>query len=189
MILDDFKAAEAVMLAMQAPDFISQVEEAAEVCVSRLQRGSKLMFAGNGGSAADAQHWAAELIARFNYDRPSIPAIALTTDTSALTAIGNDYGYRYVFSRQIEGLGTPGGDVLIVISTSGNSENILEAISSAKAKGIYVIGLTGKDGGQMKSRCNICIIVPSNSTPHIQEGHTVIGHAICSHIESKMYPK
>jgi len=155
--------------------------------VSALQRGNKLLFAGNGGSAADAQHWAAELVSRFNYDRPGLPGIALTTDTSALTAIGNDYGYERVFARQIEALGRK-GDLLFAISTSGNSKNVLYGIETARTLGIEVIGFTGRQGGVMADRCAVCLHMPSDETAKIQEGHELIGHLICGMIEGEMFP-
>lgn len=156
--------------------------------VAALKRGNKILFAGNGGSAADAQHWAAELVSRFNYDRPGLPGIALTTDTSALTAIGNDYGYERVFARQVEALGRK-GDVLFAISTSGNSKNILAAIDAARGLGIDVIGVTGRKGGAMADRCALCLHMPSDETPKIQEGHELLGHLICGLIEREMYPR
>lgn len=166
----------------------AQVVEAVRVCVDALRSGRKIMFAGNGGSAADAQHWAGELVSRFYYDRPGLPAIALTTDTSILTAIGNDYGYDYTFARQVEALGQA-GDVLVAISTSGRSKNILRALDAADAKGVEVLGFTGAGGGDMASRCRICFRIPSDETPRIQEGHEFIGHLLCGLIESEMFPR
>lgn len=156
-------------------------------CVRALKCGNKILFAGNGGSAADAQHWAAELVSRFGYDRPGLPGIALTTDTSALTAIGNDYGFERVFARQIEALGRK-GDVLFAISTSGNSRNIIAAIEAARAIGIEVVGFTGRSGGAMPDRCTVCLQMPSDETPKIQEGHELLGHLICGLIEREMFP-
>jgi len=156
--------------------------------VAALRNGHKLLFAGNGGSAADAQHWAGELVSRFYYDRPGLPAIALTTDTSILTAIGNDYGYDYVFARQVEALGQE-GDVLVAISTSGNSRNIVRAIEAAREKRMVVIGYTGQGGGQMASLCDLCFRVPSGETPRIQEGHEALGHLLCALIEAEMFPR
>ena len=151
-----------------------------------LRRGNKLLFAGNGGSAADAQHWAGELVSRFNFDRSGLAAIALTTDTSILTAIGNDYGYDYVFARQVEALGR-GGDLLFVISTSGNSKNILRAIGAARDLGVGVVGFTGQGGGAMAELCDVCFRMPSSETPKIQEGHEFLGHLICGLIEHEMF--
>lgn len=165
----------------------SQVLDVVARSVVALQRGNKLLIAGNGGSAADAQHWAAELVSRFNYDRPGLSAIALTTDTSALTAIGNDYGFERVFARQIEALGRK-GDVLFAISTSGNSRNILAAIEAAHAMGIEVVGFTGRKGGAMACCCTVCLHMPSDETPKIQEGHELVGHMICGMVEREMFP-
>lgn len=165
-----------------------QIIDAVNLCVGALRAGKKVMFAGNGGSAADAQHWAGELVSRFYYDRPGLAAVALTTDTSILTAIGNDYGYDYTFAHQVEALGQE-GDVLIAISTSGKSSNILRAIDAADARGVVVIGFTGLGGGDMKDRCRICFRVPSSETPRIQEGHEFIGHLLCGLIESEMHPR
>lgn len=165
-----------------------QIRDAVALCVEALRAGKKIMFAGNGGSAADAQHWAGELVSRFYYDRPGLPAIALTTDTSILTAIGNDYGYDYTFARQIEALGQA-GDVFVAISTSGRSRNIMRALEASEAKGVRVIGFTGEHGGDMKDRCEICFCIPSNETPRIQEGHEFIGHLLCALIESEMFPR
>jgi len=162
--------------------------QAAEACVVALRAGCKLLFCGNGGSAADAQHWAGELVSRFSYDRPGLAAIALTTDTSILTAIGNDYGYERLFARQIEALGVT-GDVLLAISTSGNSPNIVAALEAARARGITSIGFTGEAGGKMAALCDICLQIPSGSTPRIQEGHEVLGHAICGMIEAAIFPR
>ena len=162
------------------------VAQAVDLCASALRAGGKLLFAGNGGSAADAQHWAGELVGRFHFDRPGLAAIALTTDTSILTAIGNDYGYDYTFARQVEALGR-GGDVLFAISTSGNSRNILRAIEAAKAMDIRVIGFTGETGGAMAARCDLCFRVPSRETPKIQEGHEFLGHLICGLIEHVLF--
>lgn len=165
-----------------------QVEQVLAISVQALKAGRKILFAGNGGSAADAQHWAGELVSRFYFDRPGLPGIALTTDTSILTAIGNDYGYDYVFARQIEALGQE-GDVLFAISTSGNSKNIVRAIDAARAKGMKVVGFTGHSGGAMVSSCDICFRVPSTETPRIQEGHEALGHLLCALIEAEMFPR
>jgi D-sedoheptulose 7-phosphate isomerase len=162
--------------------------QAVALVVTALQAGRKLLLCGNGGSAADAQHWAGELVSRFYYDRPGLPAIALTTDTSILTAIGNDYGYDRVFSRQVEALGQQ-GDVLFAISTSGNSKNVIAAIDAARSRGIAVVGFTGESGGAMAGLCDLCIRIPSPSTPRIQEGHEVLGHAICAMVEAAIFPR
>jgi D-sedoheptulose 7-phosphate isomerase len=162
--------------------------KAAELCVTALRAGGKVLICGNGGSAADAQHWAGELVSRFHYDRPGLAAVALTTDSSILTAIGNDYGYERVFARQIEAIGAT-GDVLFALSTSGNSPNVLAALEAARAKGISTVGFTGQGGGKMAALCDLCIRVPSSSTPRIQEGHEVLGHAICGMIEAAIFPR
>ena len=161
------------------------IQQAAERCIIALANGHKLLICGNGGSAADAQHMAAELVGRFIKDRPALSAIALTTDTSALTAIANDYGYDEVFSRQVEGLCRK-GDVLIAISTSGNSRNVLKAVDAAHIVGSSVIGLLGKSGGALKRKCDVSLIVPSDVTARIQEMHIVIGHLICALVEEHM---
>ncbi len=165
-----------------------QIVQAVRLCVDALRAGNKILFAGNGGSAADAQHWAGELVSRFYYDRPGLPAIALTTDTSILTAIGNDYGYDYTFARQVEALGRE-GDVFVAISTSGNSPNILRAADAAKQRGVRVIGFTGQGGGKLAPGCDTCFRIPSDETPRIQEGHEFIGHLLCAMIEQEMFPK
>lgn len=160
------------------------------LCTSALRSGNRLLIAGNGGSAADAQHWAGELVSRFYYDRPGLAAIALTTDSSILTAIGNDYGYDYVFARQVEALGQA-GDVLMAISTSGGSPNIVRAVEAARERGMKVIGFTGNGPGghALAARCDVCFQVPSAETPRIQEGHEFIGHTVCALIEAEMHPR
>ncbi len=165
-----------------------EIVRAVELCLASLRSDGKILFAGNGGSAADAQHWAGELVSRFYYDRPGLPAIALTTDTSILTAIGNDYGYDYTFARQVEALGRR-GDVLVVISTSGNSPNILRAAQVARDRGIVVIGFTGQGGGKLAPLSDVCFRIPSDETPRVQEGHEFIGHLLCALIEADMYPR
>ena len=152
------------------------------------KEGKKTLLAGNGGSAADAQHIAGEFVSRFYFDRPGIPSIALTTDTSILTAIGNDYGYEKLFSRQVQAQGVE-GDIFIGISTSGNSANIIEALKVCKEKGILSVGLTGESGGAMNELCDYCIKVPSNKTPRIQESHILIGHIICAIVEEELFGK
>ena len=165
---------------------VGLISEVAAKCVELYRNGKKTLLAGNGGSAADAQHIAAELVGRYGFDRPSIPSIALTTDTSNLTAIGNDYGYDKVFSRQLEGVGSE-GDLFIGISTSGNSQNIVNAFESAKAKGITTVALVGRDGGKMGAMADYALIVPSNDTPRIQESHILIGHILCDIIEKELF--
>jgi D-sedoheptulose 7-phosphate isomerase len=164
------------------------VARVAGACVDALRRRNKILFAGNGGSAADAQHLAGELVSRFNYDRPGLAGIALTTDTSVLTAIGNDYGYEHLFARQVEALGNA-GDVFIGISTSGRSPNILKALQAARSLGLVTVGLTGRGGGRMADLCDHCLRVPSDATPRIQEGHITIGHTICWLIEQQIFPR
>jgi D-sedoheptulose 7-phosphate isomerase len=166
---------------------IELIGKVTAICVNTLKNGGKILFAGNGGSAADSQHLAAELVSRFHYDRPGLPAVALTTDTSLLTAIGNDYGFEYLFARQIEALGNR-GDVFFGISTSGRSPNVLNALRTARQQELHTVGMTGSSGGQMPELCNYCLHVPSDSTPRIQEGHIVMGHAICCMIEQQMFP-
>ncbi len=172
------------VLADQA--LLASVEKAGLLCVEALRNGRKIMLAGNGGSAADSQHIAAELVSRLNYDRPGLAAVALTTDTSALTAIGNDYGYERVFARQLEAIGQK-GDVLIALSTSGNSPNILQALEAAAKAGVSTIGLTGKSGGKMVGMCEITLKMPSGHTPNIQECHIMFGHIICQIIEDSIF--
>jgi D-sedoheptulose 7-phosphate isomerase len=167
---------------------LNQVVECAEIIVDTLRKGGKVLIAGNGGSAADAQHIAGEFVSRFNYDRPGLAAIALTTDTSILTAIGNDYGYERLFSRQVQALGRE-GDVFIGITTSGNSANVLEALKTAKDAGLKTIGFTGSTGGKMAGICDITLRMPSPETPKIQEGHIAIGHIICGLVEAAMFPR
>ena len=165
---------------------LDKIVAVAQKCVKLYRGDKKTILAGNGGSAADAQHIAAELVGRYGFDRPSIPSLALTTDTSNLTAIGNDYGYDQVFSRQLEGMGQT-GDIFIGISTSGNSVNIIKAFESAKKKGIITVALTGRDGGEMAKMADYALIVPSNATPRIQESHILIGHILCDIIEKEIF--
>ncbi len=161
------------------------IQEAAGLLVATLSRGGKLMLCGNGGSAADSQHIAAELTGRFVKDRRPLAAMALSTDTSALTCIANDYGFDDVFSRQVRGLGRE-GDCLLALSTSGNSRNVLRAAEAARAAGIRVIGLLGRDGGALRALCDIAIVVPSATTARIQEAHIFIGHTLCAMVEEAM---
>jgi len=167
---------------------LSLIEEVGQKAVEVYKNGNKTLIAGNGGSAADAQHIAGEFVSKFYFDRPGIPSIALTTDTSILTAIGNDYGYEKLFSRQIEANGKK-GDMFIGISTSGNSQNVIEGIKTAKKMSIITVGLTGESGGKMKDLCDYCICVPSKETPRIQESHILIGHIICSIVEEALFGK
>ena len=162
-----------------------QVDQAINACVHSLRAGGKLMFCGNGGSAADSQHLAAEFTGRFIKDRAPLAAIALSTDTSALTCIANDYSFEAIFSRQVQAIGKP-GDCLIAISTSGNSGNVLAAVAAAKALGITCIGLLGRDGGKLKPQCDVSIVVPSQVTARIQEAHILIGHSLCGAVEQQL---
>jgi D-sedoheptulose 7-phosphate isomerase len=175
-------------LALHDNELIALVSKAGELCVDALQKKKKILIAGNGGSAADSQHIAAELVSRLNYDRPGLPAIALTTDTSALTAIGNDDGFERAFARQVEALGQA-GDIFIGISTSGNSPNVLAALESARSMGLKTLGLTGKTGGKMVALCDIALKMPSTHTPNIQECHIMFGHIICQIIEDSIFGK
>ncbi len=159
--------------------------EILSLCAQSIENGGKILFFGNGGSAADAQHLATELTVRYVENRKPIPAIALTTDTSALTAIGNDYGFEDLFARQIEALGGD-GDIAIGISTSGNSENILKALQTAQNQGLKTIGLSGRDGGKMAAVCDLLIIIPSNTTARIQEMHITLGQMLCGALEQKL---
>lgn len=165
-----------------------QIQQVVEQIVACLRDGGKLLVAGNGGSAADAQHLAGEFVSRFNYDRPGLPAIALTTDTSIITAIGNDYGYERLFERQVQALGRK-GDVFLGISTSGNSANVVAALRQARAMGISTVGMTGQLGGAMNELCDICLRMPSPETPKVQEGHITVGHIICGLVEATIFPK
>lgn len=170
------------------PQLIAKIEKAAQIMTDAYRNGHSALLAGNGGSAADAQHLAGELVNQFYFARPGIPAHSLSTDTSVMTAIGNDIGYKYLFSRQIEAQGSK-GDVFIGISTSGNSENILEALKACRIKGITSIGLTGNKPCQMDKLADICIKVPSDCTPRIQESHILIGHIICAIVEENLFGK
>lgn len=158
----------------------------AQSIVASLNAGHKLLIAGNGGSAADAQHIAGEFVSRFNFDRPGLPAFALTTDTSILTSIGNDYGFEKLFARQVQAVGAP-GDVFWGISTSGRSPNILGAMDEARKKGLFVVGFTGRNDNAMRELSDICIAVPSGETPKIQEGHMVLAHIICGLVEATLF--
>lgn len=164
------------------------IEDMAKICEKALRSGHKILICGNGGSAADAQHIAAEFVGRFHNERCSLPAIALTTDTSILTAVGNDYSFAHVFSRQVEGLGNP-GDVLWGISTSGNSPDVLEALKTAREKGLTTIGSTGKTGGVMVLWCDAFLVVPDEVTARIQEIHMLAAHIICQIIDEMDWTK
>jgi D-sedoheptulose 7-phosphate isomerase len=166
---------------------IKVISDVAELLIAAYARGNKLLIAGNGGSAADAQHIAAEFVSRFLYDRPGLPAIALTTDTSMLTAIGNDYGFENLFARQVEAQAKE-GDIFIGISTSGNSVNIIKAVEAARHSGVTSIALCGEQG-ELRNLADIAICVPSSSTPYIQEAHICIAHVICAIVEAVVFPQ
>ena len=182
------RSRDVIQAAIDDPAFADAIRDIVEVTATALDKGHKLLLAGNGGSAADAQHLAGEMLSRLYYDRAPLAAIALTTDTSVLTAIGNDYGYERLFERQILGLGCA-GDVFFAISTSGRSANILRAIDAARQKQIVTVGLTGRTGGEMSSRCDICLHAPSDSTPLIQQIHITAGHVICGLVEERLFPR
>jgi D-sedoheptulose 7-phosphate isomerase len=167
---------------------VATVAEVVDRVAAALAAGNKVLLAGNGGSAADAQHIACEFVGKFNYDRAPVAAIALSTDSSALTAIGNDYGYDRVFERQVLALGRE-GDVFIAISTSGRSPSILRAIGAARAAGLTVIGLTGRSGGDMAARCDLCLYAPADWTPLVQQLHITLGHIVCGLVEERLFPK
>jgi len=176
-----------VVSAMLADDaLLARVEAAAEACITALNNSGKILLAGNGGSAADAQHIAGEFVSRFAFERPGLPAIALTTDTSILTAIGNDYGYDKLFARQVQAH-VQKGDVFIAYSTSGKSPNVIAALQEAKSRGVVCIGMTGNRGGPMKGLCDYYLDVPSADTPKIQEGHAVLGHILCGLVERALF--
>ena len=177
-IAGEFAKAVTNMQVLAADEALAaQVEDAVAACVAALRNGGKMLFCGNGGSAADAQHWAGELVSRFYYDRPGLAAIALTTDTSILTAVGNDYGFDQVFAKQVQALARP-GDVVVGISTSGNSPNVLAALRAAREKGCVTMGLAGKNGA-IVTACDLALLVPHERTALIQEVHIAIGHLLC----------
>ena len=167
---------------------LKKINEVADLSVACYKNGGKILFCGNGGSAADAQHIAAELSGRFYYDRPPLFAEALHVNTSYLTAVGNDYGYEEVFARMVRAMGKK-GDVFFCLSTSGNSPNVLKAAKDAKTLGMTVVGMTGENGGKLKEVADILLDMPSNDTPRIQECHLMIGHLLCQIIEAELFPK
>ncbi|MDR1707235.1 D-sedoheptulose-7-phosphate isomerase [Dysgonomonas sp.] len=167
---------------------LKSINDAALMVVNAYKLNAKTLIAGNGGSAADAQHIAGEFVSRFYFDRPGIPSISLSTDTSIITAIGNDYGFDKLFARQVQALGNE-GDVFIGITTSGNSENIIQALHSCKEQGLKSIILTGESGGKVSDLCDICIKIPSKVTPRIQEVHILVGHIICCIVEEILFGK
>src|ERR1700674_1377690 len=171
---------------LRSSEVLLTVAKVSELLVDALDKGNKFLLFGNGGSAADAQHIAAELVGRFAFDRPALPALALSVNTSCVTSIGNDYGFDQVFSRQIEALARP-GDVAIGISTSGNSANVLRAMLAARKIGLHTVALTGRTGGNLRNTVDHCICVPSNEKPRIQECHILIGHIISELVEREMF--
>jgi D-sedoheptulose 7-phosphate isomerase len=179
---------DAVQAAIDDDPFLATAGAIVDRLVAAAMAGRKVLFAGNGGSAGDAQHLAGEFLSRLNYDRAPLAALALTTDSSVLTAIGNDYGYDRVFERQVLGLGVA-GDVLIAISTSGRSPNILRAIDAARSKGLVVVGFTGRSGGEMAARCHLCLYAPADTMPLIQQLHITAGHIICGLVEERLFPQ
>ncbi len=181
MVLTELKAHQEVV-AQVIEQLCPQIEQACHYIRTAIQEGNKVLVAGNGGSAADAQHIASELSGRFVKERKALPGIALTTDTSALTAIGNDYGFERIFARQVAAFALP-GDLFIGISTSGNSKNILSALSEARSSGCITLGLSGNLGGQMSDLCDLNIVVPSTVTARIQEVHILIGHILCKAVD------
>jgi len=188
-IEDQLKQSHAIISAILEDQSLKQaLSKAIDACIGSLKSGGKILLAGNGGSAADAQHIAGELVSRFAFDRPGLAAVALTTDTSILTAVGNDYGYELLFSRQIQALGRK-GDVFVAYSTSGKSPNILKALQTAKELGLVTIGLTGNRNGPMNAMCDHVLAMPSADTPKIQEGHLIMGHILCGAIELALFSK
>lgn len=174
-------------LALVEKQNVAAVAAAAELILGCFENGGTVFFCGNGGSAADAQHFACEFAGRYLVDRPGLPAVALSTNSSSLTAIGNDYGYDQVFSRQLEGMGSP-GDVLVAITTSGRSESIRRAVREAHRLKMTVIGMTGAKGGEFAAMCDVALVTPHTVTPNIQEGHLAMGHAFCLLVERTMFP-
>lgn len=186
-IMGQIQETQRVISAMLADDtLLTRVESAAQACITALNNAGKILLAGNGGSAADAQHIAGEFVSRFAFDRPGLPAIALTTDTSILTAIGNDYGYDRLFARQVQAHAQM-GDVFIAYSTSGKSPNVIAALQEAKKRGVVCIGMTGNRGGPMQELCDHYLDVPSADTPRIQEGHAMLGHVLCGLVERTLF--
>ena len=186
-VSDSIKASIATkQLLLNSNEVIAIVAKVSEVLVAAFEKGNKLILFGNGGSAADAQHIAAEFVGRFAFNRPALPALALSVNASCVTAIGNDYGFDLVFSRQLEALGRA-GDVAVGISTSGNSPNVLQGLNTAKKMGIHTVAFAGCTGGKMKGAADFCICAPSNETPRIQECHILIGHIISELVEETIF--
>ena len=182
------ESAQVVNAMLADDDLVLAIETVANACILALKNGKKLLFMGNGGSAADSQHLAGEMVSRFAFDRPGLPAFALTTDTSVLTAIGNDYGYVQLFARQVQAVGQA-GDVLIGISTSGKSPNIIAALEAGKKQGLVTVGMAGNHRARITEVVDHCIEIPSSSTPKIQEGHIISGHILCGLIEEAMFTR
>lgn len=182
------KSIDVKMEMIKNADLMNRIEKVTSLLITSLEQGGKIMFCGNGGSAADAQHLAAELSGRFYFDRPPLNSEALHCNTSYLTAVANDYGYEFVYSRLLKGCGHR-GDVIIGLSTSGNSLNIMKAFDTAHQMGIHTVGLTGMSGGTIKDKSDILINVPSTDTPRIQESHITIGHIICEAVEAALFKK
>jgi D-sedoheptulose 7-phosphate isomerase len=168
-------------------DLAPLIAEMAGMTAAALANGCKLLVMGNGGSAADSQHFAAEIVGRFKMERRALPALALSTDTSILTAVGNDYGFESIFSRQVEALAAP-GDIVVGLSTSGSSPNVLKALTVARERGCRTVGLLGRDGGSIRAACDLALVVPSTDTPRIQEGHITIIHIVCDLVEKALFP-
>ena len=188
-IVDQFKHSLNVHdLILSDGNLINKIEVVVNAAICSLRKGGKLLFMGNGGSAADCQHLAGELVSRFAYDRPGLTAFALTTDSSVMTAIGNDYSFQNLFARQIEAVAKE-GDVIFGLSTSGKSENIVRGFESANRLGLTTVAMTGNKGGGIVELVDYCIEIPTSSTPRIQEGHILVGHVICSLIESQVFPR
>ena len=185
LILTHFRGHLETVTAM-SEQLLGQIEDAAGLLITTLKNGGKIMVAGNGGSAADAQHFAAELVGRFLLERRALPALALTTDSSILTAVGNDYGFEQIFSRQVEALARP-GDLFIGISTSGNSENVCRAVEAARNCGCMTLSLVGGEGGRLANQSDFVLKVPSDHTPYIQEGHLFLIHLLCDLVEQRLF--
>ena len=187
-MLAEIQEKEEVLQKIRTTGYLDLVNEAGMRLAQIIKQGNKVLLAGNGGSAADAQHFAGEIVGRFLMERNAIPALSLCVDPSVMTCIGNDYGYEEVFARQVQGLGNE-GYAFMGISTSGNSENIIRAITEARKKNMFVVGFLGKDGGKIKDLCDVALVVPSNSTPRIQEIHTFTVHLLCEMIEKEAFKK
>lgn len=184
-----FRESGSVVAAMLADEgLVRTVNAVSAACVEALRAGNKLLFMGNGGSAADCQHLAGEMVSRFAFDRPGLPAFALTVDSSVMTAIGNDYGYELLFARQVQAV-AKAGDVLFGISTSGRSPNILKGLEMARSLGVVTVGMTGNQGARITQLVDHCVEIPSASTPKIQEGHIIVGHTICGLVEEALFTR